>query len=45
MRRRMGGPVSPGALLGTVAFQLVYFTTLPVVLLLRPRIGWKGRRH
>ncbi|PAP74761.1 hypothetical protein B1759_17605 [Rubrivirga sp. SAORIC476] len=44
LRHRAGGRLRPWAILGTVAFQIAYFTTLPVVLLLRPRIGWKGRR-
>lgn len=45
LRHRVGGRVRPWALLGTVAFVTGYLVTLPFALVLRPRIGWKGRRH
>ena len=45
LRRRVGGRVRPWALLGTVAFVTAYLVTLPVALVLRPQIGWKGRTH
>ena len=45
VRRRVGGRVRIGALLGTVAFVTGYLVTLPFALVLRPRIGWKGRSH
>lgn len=45
VRHRVGGRVGLRALIGTVAFQLFYFVTLPAVLMLRPGIEWKGRRH
>ncbi|WP_420454576.1 glycosyltransferase [Rubrivirga sp.] len=45
VRRRAGGRVRPGALLGMAVFVTVYLVTLPVALVLRPQIGWKGRSH
>ena len=45
LRRRVGGRVRLGALVGTVLFVTGYLVTLPVALVLRPQIGWKGRRH
>jgi cellulose synthase/poly-beta-1,6-N-acetylglucosamine synthase-like glycosyltransferase len=45
LRRRAGGRVRLGALLGTVAFVTGYLVTLPFALALKPQIGWKGRRH
>ena len=43
--RRVGASVGVGALLGLEVFLTGYLVTLPFVLLARPRIGWKGRRH
>ena len=43
--RRTGPALRLPDLLGGVAFRLAYLVTLPSVLLLRPQIGWKGRRH
>ncbi len=43
--RRAGGRVPLLPLLGLEVFMAGYLATLPVALLLRPRIGWKGRRH
>ena len=43
--RRVGGRVSLGPLLGLETFLTGYLVTLPFVLALRPRIGWKGRQH
>lgn len=43
--RRTGPPLRLPDLLGGVAFRFAYLVTLPAVLLLRPSIGWKGRRH
>ncbi len=45
VRRRTGGRVRVGALLGMVAFVTAYLVTLPAALALRPQIGWKGRSH
>ncbi|PAP77549.1 glycosyltransferase [Rubrivirga marina] len=45
LRRRAGGRVHLGALLGTVVFVTGYLVTLPAALVLKPQIGWKGRRH
>ncbi len=42
---RVGGRVWPGALVGMVAFVTLSFVTLPFVMALRPRVGWKGRSH
>lgn len=43
--RRVGAGVGVPALVGLAAFSTAYLVTLPFVLLARPRIGWKGRRH
>lgn len=45
LRQRVGGTVRRWALFGTVLFVTGYLVTLPVALVLRPQIGWKGRRH
>ena len=45
VRRRTGSAVGLGSLLALEAFFVAYLVTLPFVLVLRPRIGWKGRRH
>lgn len=47
--RRTGGgldaALSPAAFALSVAFRFGYLLTLPLVLLVRPRITWKGRAH
>ena len=43
--RRVGAGVGAAALLGMELFATAYLVTLPFVLVARPRIGWKGRRH
>ena len=45
MARRVGGRVRLLPLVATAAFVTGYMVTLPFVLALRPRVGWKGRRH
>ncbi|WP_412060404.1 glycosyltransferase [Rubrivirga sp. IMCC45206] len=45
IRRRVGGRVGLVPLAATTLFMVGYLVTLPVVLALRPEIGWKGRRH
>ncbi|MGB3545296.1 glycosyltransferase, partial [Rubrivirga sp.] len=42
---RIGRPADPLILILGEVFVTAYFVTLPAVLALRPRIGWKGRRH
>ncbi|HEX8300002.1 MAG TPA: glycosyltransferase [Rubricoccaceae bacterium] len=41
--RRVGGRVRWADVLGLEAFLFAYLVTLPVALVLWPRIGWKGR--
>ncbi|MDT0630499.1 glycosyltransferase [Rubrivirga sp. S365] len=43
--RRTGTRVRLRDLLGVEAFMAAYLVTLPVALVLRPRIAWKGRHH
>ena len=43
--RRVGAGVGAGAFLGLELFMTAYLVTLPFVLVARPRVGWKGRRH
>ena len=43
--RRVGGRLRARDVLGLEAFLFVYLTTLPAALVLKPRIGWKGRSH
>lgn len=43
--RRLGGRLRWADLVAFEAFLTAYIVTLPVALLLRPRIRWKGRRH
>lgn len=43
--RRLGGRLRWADLVAFEAFLTTYIVTLPVALLLRPRIRWKGRRH
>ncbi|HEX8386429.1 MAG TPA: glycosyltransferase [Rubricoccaceae bacterium] len=43
--RRVGGRARWADVLGLEAFLFAYLVTLPAALVLRPRIGWKGRTH
>lgn len=43
--RRVGGRLRARDVLGLEAFLFAYLTTLPAALVLKPRIGWKGRFH
>lgn len=43
--RRVGGALRWSDLPAFEAFLFGYLTTLPAVLLLRPSVSWKGRRH
>ncbi len=43
--RRLGGRLRWADLVAFEVFLTTYIVTLPVALLLRPRIRWKGRRH
>ena len=43
--RRTGTRLRLGDLLGVEAFMTAYLVTLPLALVLRPRIAWKGRHH
>ena len=43
--RRVGGRLRWADVLGLQAFLFAYLVSLPAVLAVRPRIGWKGRSH
>lgn len=43
--RRVGGRLRWADVLGLEAFLFAYLVTLPAALVMRPRIGWKGRSH
>ena len=43
--RRTGTRLRLGDLLGVEAFMTAYLVTLPLALVVRPRIAWKGRHH
>ena len=41
----LGAALAPVPFVLSEAFRFAYLLTLPAVLLLRPRISWKGRAH